>query len=144
MHKNIYASGFIYHPPSQQILLQQSEPISNISSEWSLFGGRCKEEQDPEVLFRNLVLKLLDTEIRGVLPVYSYLNDNTGEFQYIFYSHMSELKNYSSKNNQIFRWFTFKEVIKLKIKEQTKHDIVVGQRVIEAALRKSLGEHTFQ
>ncbi|MBU4017288.1 hypothetical protein KKF69_07505, partial [Patescibacteria group bacterium] len=83
-------------------------------------------------------------EIREVLPVYSYLNENSDEFQYIVYSQLGELRNFSSKNGQTFGWFTFKEVLKLKVTEQTKHDIVVGQRVIEAAMRKSLGEHTFQ
>ncbi|MBU3978117.1 hypothetical protein KKE68_00255 [Patescibacteria group bacterium] len=144
MHKNLYASGFLYYPPSQQILLQQNESIGNMSSEWLLFGGAYQEKEDPEELFRNLVLNLLDIEIREVLPVYSYLNENSDEFQYIVYSQLGELRNFSSKNGQTFGWFTFKEVLKLKVTEQTKHDIVVGQRVIEAAMRKSLGEHTFQ
>ncbi|MBU4099445.1 hypothetical protein KJ980_07395 [Patescibacteria group bacterium] len=144
MHNNFYASGFLYHPPSQQILLQQKVSIDNMSSEWLLFGGVYQEKEDPEELFRNLVLDLLDMEIREVLPVYSYLNENSDEFQYIVYSQLGELRNFSSKNGQTFGWFTFKEVLKLKVTEQTKHDIVVGQRVIEAAMRKSLGEHTFQ
>ncbi|MBU3978785.1 hypothetical protein KKE68_03745, partial [Patescibacteria group bacterium] len=100
MHNNFYASGFLYHPPSQQILLQQKVSIDNMSSEWLLFGGVYQEKEDPEELFRNLVLDLLDMEIREVLPVYSYLNENSDEFQYIVYSQLGELRNFSSKNGQ--------------------------------------------
>jgi hypothetical protein len=144
MHKNFYASGFLYHPQSQQILLQQNNSIGNMSSPWLLFGGNYSEKDEPEALFKNLILDLLDIEIGAVHPIYSYLNENDAAFQYIVYSRLNKFQNFSSKNNLTFAWFTFKEILKLKITPQTKHDIVVGQRVIEAAVRKSLGEHTFQ
>lgn len=144
MHNIFYASGFLYHPSSQQILLQQNNSISYTSSSWLLFGGLYLQKEEPEALFKNIVLKLLDIEIRIVHPIYSYLNEDTGEFQYVVYSHLNKFHNFSSKNGLTFTWFSFKEVPKLKITEQTKHDIVVGQRVIEAARRKRRGEHTFQ
>lgn len=144
MHKNFYASGFLYHPQSQQILLQQNNSIGNISSQWLLFGGEYLEKEEPEKLFKDLIFNILDIEIGAVHPVYSYLNESSDAFQYIVYSKLNKFQNFSSRNNLTFAWFTFKEVLKLKITEQTKHDIVVGQRVIEAAVRKSLGEHTFQ
>lgn len=144
MHKNFYASGFLYHPPSQQILLQQESPIANISSSWLLFKELYLGEEEPETLFKNTIFKLLDIEIGTVYPIYSYLDDTTNEFQYILYSQLRKFQNFFSRNGLIFTWFSFKEILKLKITEQTKHDIVVGQRVIEAAGRKSRGEHTFQ
>lgn len=144
MHKNFYASGFLYNPQSRQILLQQNNSVDNISSSWFLFGGSYSEKENPERLFKNIIFKLLDLKIDTVHPVYSYLDSANGKFKYVVYSQLEEFQNFSSKNNLTFGWFTFKEVIKLKISEQTKHDIVVGQRVIEAARRKSLGEHTFQ
>jgi hypothetical protein len=144
MHKKFYASGFLYHPQSQQILLQQNSSIGNVSSPWLLFGGNYSEKDEPEALFKNLILDLLDIEIGAVHPIYSYLNENNEAFQYIVYSRLNKFQNFSSRNNLTFAWFTFKEILKLKITPQTKHDIVVGQRVIEAAVRKSLGEHTFQ
>lgn len=144
MHKKFYASGFIYHPQSQQILLQQNNSIANMSCPWLLFGGYYSEEEEPAALFKNIVFKLLDIEVGVVHPVYSYLNENNDAFQYIVYSRLNKFQNFSSKGSLAFGWFTFKEVLKLKISAQTKHDIVVGQRVIEAAKRKSLGEHTFQ
>lgn len=144
MHKNFYASGFLYHPQSQQILLQQNNSIANVSSPWLLFGGHYSEKEHPEGLFKNIILNLLDIEIGVVHPIYSYLNENNEAFQYVVYSRLNKFQNFSSKNNLNFAWFTFKEILKLKITPQTKHDIVVGQRVIEAAVRRSLGEHTFQ
>lgn len=144
MHKKFYASGFLYHPPSQRILLQQNKSIPPISSSWLLFGGQYLEKEDPKALFKDIIFKLLNIEIGVVHPIYSYLNKNTGEFQYVVYSQLSKFQNFSSKSGLTFAWFSFKDVLKLKITEQTKHDIVVGQRVIEAAERKSRGEHTFQ
>ncbi len=138
MHKNFYASGFLYHPSSQQILLQQND------SSWILFGGPYLDKENPEVLFKNKIFEVLNIEIKTVRCVYSYLDENTDEFQYIVYSKLSKFKKFSSKNGTTFAWFSFRDLQKLKISEQTKHDIVVGQRVIEAAERKSRGEHTFQ
>lgn len=144
MHKNFYASGFIFHPTSGQILLQQISSDSPSSPSWELIGGSYQENEKPEESFKDMVSKLLDVEVKVVRPIYSYLNDVTGEFQYIVYSKLSRFKNFSSKTGPKFEWFSFKDVLKLKIAEQTKHDIIVGQRVIEAAGRKSRGEHTFQ
>ncbi|MDP2638404.1 MAG: hypothetical protein Q8P26_05070 [Candidatus Levybacteria bacterium] len=144
MHKNFYASGFLYHPSSQQILLQQNNSMPLISPSWVLVGGQYLEKEDPEALFKNKIFELLDIKIKVVHSIYSYLNENTDEFQYIVYSNLSKFQNFSSKSSLTFAWFYFKDVLKLKIAEQTKHDIVVGQRVIEAAERKSRGEHTFQ
>lgn len=144
MHKSFYASGFLYHPYTHQILLQQNNSLLNTASSWLLFEGLCAEKEGPESLFKTIILKLLGIKIDTVFPVYSYFNESTNKNQYIVYSKLRTLQNFSSKNGVAFSWFSFKEVIKMRIKEQTKHDIVVGQRVIEAAKRKSRGEHTFQ
>lgn len=143
MHKKFYASGFLYHPASQQILLQQNSSNSP-QSLWSLFVEEYSETENPVKLFKNKISNLLDINLKIVRPVYSYLDEDTEEFQYIVYSKVPKLKKFSSKKGLTFCWFNFKDVLKLKINEQTKHDIVVGRRVIEAAGRKSRGEHTFQ
>jgi hypothetical protein len=144
MHKDYYASGFLYHPSSEQILLQQSSSIASTSSPWSLFGGLYLEEEKPEAFFKNIIFKLLDIEINVVHPIYSYFDENKDKDQYIGYSSVNTFKDFSSKDGMTFAWFSFKEVIKLQATTQMKHDIVVGKRVIEAATRKRLGEHTFQ
>ncbi len=144
MHKTFYASVFLYHPPSQQILLQKNSSISTMSSPWLLFGGVYLEKEEPEALLKNIIFKLLNIKIKVVHLVYSYFNENTDKFQYVVYSKLRKFQNFSSKNGLTFAWFSFKDALKLQITEQTKHDILVVQRVIDAATRKRLDQHTFQ
>ena len=141
MHKKFYASGFIYHLPSQRILLQQSQ---STNSPWVLFGIEHTESEQPEEVFKNTLHKLLKVEITSIHPIYSYLNETAKSSHTLLYATTESLQEFPPKDGFTFRWFSFKEVLKIPASEQTKHDIVVGQRVIEAAGRKSRGEHTFQ
>lgn len=150
MHKKFYASGFIYHPSTHQILLQQnniiplhSEASPPTSTTWSLIGVPYQENEKPETSFKNIIFELLSIKVGTIIPIYSYSDENTGEVQYIVYTRLNKFQNFSPKKGLTFAWFSFKDVLKLKITEQAKHDIIVGLRVIEAAKRKSLGEHTF-
>jgi hypothetical protein len=144
MHKDFYASGFLYHQASQQILLQQNTSISPTSSPWLLFGGIHLEEEEPEAIFKEIIFQLLDTKLDLVHHVYSYSNEEKERNQYVGYSTVEDFKNFSSKNGLSFAWFSFRDVLKLQAAQQVKHDIIVGQRVIEAASRKREGLHTFQ
>lgn len=144
MHKNFYAGGFLFHPLSKQILLQQKKAGSNTLLRWLLFGGVSVNQNAPEEIFKDIIFKLLDIKIENVSLVYSYKKENIDLNQHIVYSEIDDLKDFPSKNGRSFAWFTFKEAQKLPASEQTKHDIVVGQRVIEAETRKRLGLHTFQ
>ncbi len=141
MHKIFYASGFIYHLPSQQILLQRPQPTT---SPWVLFEKEYTEHEQPEVIFKDSILKLLGIQIDTIYPIYFYLNETTKNSHSLLYATTETFQEFLPKNNYTFRWFSFKEVLKIQATEQTKHDIVVGQRVIEAAERKANGEHTFQ
>jgi len=143
MHKMFYVSGFIYHPPTQQILLHQ-QSLNSTASSWSLFGEQHDETIQPEVIFNKVVSKLLNKQLSEIYPIYSYTDDTSNSTQSLLYAILEELEEFPPKNGHTFQWFTFKELVKLPINEQTKHDIVVGQRVIEAAGRKERGEHTFQ
>lgn len=143
MHKVFYASGFLYHPASEQILLQQDTTDSPASSAWSLFEV-ASEEKSLEDSFKNIISDLLDIKIQVVHPVYSYFNEAQEKNQYIGYSTVKSCQKFSPKNGLTFAWFSFKDVLKLQATKQMKHDIIVGKRVIEAATRKRLGEHTFQ
>ena len=144
MHKDFYASGFLYYPLTQQILLQQNSNPSPASPSWTLLGRPYSQEEDPEIVLKSIILTLLDIKITGILPVYSYVDENTNSNQFIGYSIAKSKKKFSEIKENIFGWFSFKDILKLQIEEQTKHDIIVGQRVIEAAERKRLGQHTFQ
>lgn len=142
MHKTLYASGFLYHLDSQQILLQQDTSSQNLSSQWLLFEKAYTEKAIPETIFKNIISEILHIKIDNVYSVYSYENENTN--QCVFYSELASLQDFPSKNGLLFKWFSFRDVRGLQLTEQTKHDIVVGQRVIEASGRKMRGEHTFQ
>lgn len=145
MHKKLYASGFLYYSPSQQILLQKNtSSLSVLLPQWSLFTGVYTEREQPEAAFKKVIRDVLGVKIDIVNPIYSYFKENINSNQVIVYSELKTFKDFSPKKGLTFGWFSFKEVIKLQIEEQTKHDIVVGQRVIDAAGRKSRGEHTFQ
>lgn len=143
MHKNFYASGFLYHLPSQQILLQQQQSSSQVTSQWNLFNTSYNDGEDASEVFKKLILDLLQVKIDPVYAVYSYVNESTDTQQTILYSELQEFQEFSPKNGLVFNWFSFKDVTKLPLPEQIKHDIVVGQRVIDAARRKSEGLHTF-
>lgn len=143
MQKNIYVGGFLYHPLSDQILLQQSSVPTQSLTSWLLFGGLYLEEEDPETIFRKIVAQLLDIKVKEVYPIYSYFNENTERDQFIGYAEVNKLYEFEPKNGFSFSWFSFKDVLKLEASKQVKHDIVVGQRVIAAARRRVLGEHTF-
>jgi hypothetical protein len=142
MHKPFYASGFLYHLDSQQILLQQDTTSKDILSQWYLFEGQYTEKNTPEIVFKKILHDLLDLKIDTVHSIYSYENEKAN--QYVVYAEIDELRDFEPKNGIIFNWFSFKNIYKLQVAKQTKHDIVVGQRVIEASGRKSRGEHTFQ
>ncbi|MGH7245396.1 MAG: hypothetical protein ACREGI_00495 [Candidatus Levyibacteriota bacterium] len=143
MHKTFCASGFLFHLPSQQILLQQHLPSPSYhGSSWFLFGGKHTEKDQPEEIFQKIVEDLLDIKVSAVQPIYSYVHEETGENHVIVYAKLKKMQNFPAKKGVQFAWFSFRDVLKLQVDEQTKHDIVVGQRVIEAAGRKSRGEHT--
>jgi hypothetical protein len=143
MHKTFYASGFLYHSSSQQILLQQHTYSSSSLSLWSLFGESYTEKEEAQSVFKKTIDDLLGIPLDIVYPVYSYFNESAKANQVIFYSEVESLQQFPAKNGRIFEWFSFKTVLKLPTTKQTKHDIVVGQRVINAALRRERGEHSF-
>lgn len=144
MHKGFYASGFLYDSQTERILLQQHGTTISAASPWFLFEGNYEESEEPEALFKTLIHNTLNVHVASVYPIYTYFNEILEKYHSVVYATVNEAKKFSAKNNCIFEWFSFKEISKLNLTDQTKHDIIVGQRVIDAAGRKSRGEHTFQ
>ena len=140
MHKIFYARGFIYYLPTQQILLQK---LQSVASPWLLFEKEYTEHEQPGEIFRDYMFQLLGIKIDTIYPIYSYIDEATKDNRSLFYANIKDFKEFLPKNNYIFQWFSFKEVLKIQTTEQIKHDILVGQRVIEAAARKYRGEYTF-
>ncbi len=127
MHKSFYASGFLYHSPSQQILLQQT--IHKNLLNFSLFKGKSRNSADPKVVFQRCVEKTLGISITpsSVHTVYDYIHDTDG-VQFIFYI---EVK----KNIPGTGWILLSKLSKYSMDEQTRHDLIIGERVIRSIKR---------
>lgn len=134
MHSNFYTGGFLYHPESQQILLQQK--TDEEAQTWTLLGNLNKKN------FKSLVLKLLNLHLqpKAILPVYDYALK--GKKHLISYAEVGKLENFLATTTYLFKWFTAKEISKLPLSGQTKQDLIVGQRVINSQIRKDAGEQT--
>lgn len=131
MHKSFYASGFIYHSPSGQILLQQL--TTGDSTKLVLFREKSSKGKDPLVVFRQCIEKALGVSINtsSIHPVYDYVHDKLGE-QFIFYVDVSNVAPiaYSAKNKT--EWCLLSRLSKYSMNEQTRHDIIIGERVIRS------------
>ena len=136
VHTSFYASGFLYHSPSQQILLQ---PLQNGDTvNLTLFHEKCERGKDPLTVFKHCVERALGTTIptSSIHPVYDYVHDKLGE-QYIFYVEVAgaEPKSYGAKNKAA--WFSLLKLAKHEMSEQTRHDIIVGERVIRSLIPRT-------
>jgi hypothetical protein len=131
VHKPFYASGFLYHSPTQQILLQQFKNGNAVNL--VLFRGSSRNGETPQAVFQQCVEKALGAKIDAsqIHPVYDYVHEQLGE-QFVFYVEVVDAtpKEYKSKNKT--EWLPFTKVPKRSMSEQTHHDIVVGERVIRS------------
>lgn len=143
MHKDFYVSGFLYHPKSQQILLQQ-ENSADENPLWSLFGKKAIKNKTCEETFIDIFHEELSIELklRNVTPIYTYSLKEKDASCNIYYAVVKKLHKSSGSAKTEFAWFNFKQIQKLNLSEQAKHDIVVGQRVIDSSVRKSQGLRT--
>ncbi len=144
MHKNFYASGFLYHIPSQQILLQQYINGDNASLPWSLFGGVILPNESFQSAFQRIIYASLHLKLptRSIYDVYDYYNTNLRKNNAVVYAEVPTLKHFSSRGKMVFSWVRTKDVDKLSLPQQMKHDITVGRRVINARERSLLEAHT--
>ncbi len=135
MHKSFYASGFLYYLPYQQILLQQKSPIK---PSWTLFGQKGLNSESPIAVFQKAVFEQLQTKIAldAIFPVYDYYKKEMNCTAYIFYAHIKAKENAKlEKKDAFMEWFSFKQTTKLLFSEQSKKDLIVSQRVIQANAR---------
>ena len=145
MHKDFYASGFLYHLPSKQILLQQQSTLVK-SSLWSLFGKKGLSKESPETTFQRVIYNLSHVKLplATIYPVYTYFYKDINKNHAVVYAEVENMQQFSSLNKIKCAWFTMKQALKLDLSEQTRQDITVGQRVINARMRKSLGLQTLE
>jgi len=139
MQKKNYASGFLYHPETHQILLQQLKTPGN--KYWTLFGiDNASEENIKDRLLEEINESLnLKIKFDSIYSVYNYVHKEKNVF--IFYAVVNKVHEILS-SDCLYSWFTFKQIQKLPVTEQTKQDLIVGQRVIDSFIRKSMGLRT--
>lgn len=133
MHKYFYASGFIYHSPTQKILLQRTTSSSDTS--FDFFSGKGYGNDDPAAVFQKVIQDQLGIVIplETIIPVYDYTPEDLQRKCCILYADIATLgepDDFEKTNNA--QWFTSKQLSKLKLPRQTEHDITIGQRVIRA------------
>jgi len=141
VHRPFYVSGFLYHLKTQQVLLLQSDQNNGSSSIWGMPGGAGIGEEDPQKTFQRIIYQLLNLQLneKRIYPVYDYFNDALNTIHYVFYAKVKTTNNLSMPDNGTFSWLTFKQISKLPLSEQTKQDIIVSQRVIQAQARSDSG-----
>lgn len=141
MHKDFYASGFLYHLPTQQILLQQHKDTHTDLFTWSLFGGEIKTTESPQAAFKRIISNTLHIKLKtkSIFDIYEYSDTEIGKNHIILYAELPKLIEFSSQKNTLFTWVQMKQVDKLPIPAQMKQNITVGKRVINARER-SLAE----
>ncbi len=142
MHKDFYASGFLYHHKSQQILLQQINSADQ-NPLWSLFGKKAIKNKTGEETFRDIFFDELGIKLKlnNINSIYTYSPKDGVDYN-IYYAVVKRLHKSKSSSKTEFAWFNFKQIQKLNLSEQTRQDIMVGQRVIDSFIRKSQGLRT--
>lgn len=152
MHNSFYASGFLYSLKTHQILLLQSiqknDPDSigdDGSSFWSMLGGESKDGEEAPLTFQRIISKLLNInlKVKHIYPVYDYFHNVRNKINYVFYAEVGEAKLFNASKRGILSWVSFRETLKLPFTTQTKQDIVVGERVINAKWREDEAKKTF-
>lgn len=135
MQNSFYASGFLYSLKTGQILLLQSN--SEDSPLWSTFGGEGLEEEESSVAFQRIINNLLNLnlKLKDIYPVYDYFQATRNKINFVFYAQVKSTKKFNNPEDISFSWSTFDEARKFQFTTQTKQDIVVGERVINAKLR---------
>lgn len=141
VHKVFYASGFLFHLESQQILLHQPQQKNDTVSVWSMFEGTNDKEEDGAVTFQQMIYAALNLKLarKHIYPVYDYFHNVHNTMHYVYYAHVTKMQNYAFEGETL-SWFTFQQTLKLHFTQETKQDIVVAQRVIN--MQERVAQHT--
>lgn len=137
MHPPFYASGFLYSLKTHQILLLQSTEENDSSPFWSMLGGESKDGEEAPLTFQRIISKLLNINLKEkhIYPVYDYFHNARNKVNYVFYAEVGKAKVFTTSKRGTLSWVSFRETLKLPFTTQTKQDLVVGERVINAKWR---------
>lgn len=137
VHKPFYASGFLYHLRTQQILLQQSRLGDTSLPTWSMFGGTSHDGEDAQSAFQRIMQEQVNLHLmtKHLFPVYDYFYSALNQIHFVFYAEVQKLHTFPQLSTDVFSWFTFKQTTKLAFTVQAKQDIIISERVIKAQAR---------
>lgn len=105
-----------------------------------MLGGESMEGEEAQAAFQRIIQKILKINLKpkNIHPVYDYFHNISNKLNFVFYADVKSTKNFNDLKKGSFSWLTFSETLKLPFSSQTKQDIVVGERVINAKLRELL------
>lgn len=137
MIKTFYVSGFLYHPTSEQIVLQQENILNNPLSLWKMFGDFNRDGENPQSTFQRIILEELHIKLPllNVLPVYEHDYNKRKTMHYVFYAEVKKLHTFPVSDTKTYSWFTFRQTTKMHFTDQSKQDIIISERVIDALER---------
>lgn len=132
-----YSSGFLYNQRTHRILLLSDNAKMDVPACWSTIGGDNKEGEDAQIAFQRIISKMLKIELKSkdIYPIYDYFHDSTNKFNNVFYAEIRNTKILDNYKKGTLSWFSFAETVKLLLNSQSKQDIMVGERVINAKWR---------
>ena len=109
-----------------------------------LVGKKQDKDVSGEETFKELFFEAINLKIKltNINIIYSYFSKELNMENNVYYAEVSKLYKTSSSKDIIYSWFTLKKIQKINVSEQTKQDIIIGQRVIDSSVRKSLGLRT--
>lgn len=138
MQTSFYASGFLYSPRLNQILLLKSQKKDSTDFLWSTLGGESIDGEDAQTTFARIISKFLDLDLKAkdIYSIYDYFLDEKKKDSYVFYAQVKKPKEYESFNGYTFSWVAFDQIAKLPFTSRSKQDIIVGERVIKAKWRE--------
>lgn len=120
MHAGRYASvGFLYHPPSGQVLLHHRDAnASHYPLCWAGFGGMNEPEDgdDPAVTWQREMREELGITLRREQITYlrSYVNHDVGRQRHIFYAAWPSTDDtFALTEGDGYGWFTLGEALLL-------------------------------
>lgn len=110
-----------------------------------MLGGEGMNGEESQAAFQRIVNKLLNINLKekNIFPVYDHFHNTRNKLNYVFYVEIKSTKNLNGLKNRGLSWFTFNEALKLPTTAQTKQDIVVGERVINAKWRDNEAKKAF-
>lgn len=102
-----------------------------------MLGGEGKDGEEAQVTFQRIISKLLNInlKVKHIYPVYDYFHNARNKINYVFYAEVGKAKVFNASKRGTLSWVSFRETLKLPFTTQTKQDIVVGERVINAKWR---------